>query len=295
MANNFCRNCGTPLAMIDGKYKCPNCGTEYAVDWGQEDVARAEQETEQERNQAQLDRDLTLSQTRAQIARQQQYNERQRQRRKGYQIFENMFVRLAVILGGFFLLYVLFFVGLRVFSKSIKSTNLLGGTKSNTTQQTQVKSGVIDGKEILKDEDFLETAYDANLYAVKYLVKQEAKLRDPERILTYTGHARYEEAFLVYRFSRTELVMVFALDFSSEDGNEEKTLYVPVTIIVAGVDTDGKIYSDYEPDVYYGYAGLHGGFEDMDTLMSECLSYGDDVKSEPFTMPEKILSGAKQE
>ena len=67
MANNFCRNCGTPLAMIDGKYRCPNCGTEYAVDWGQEDVARAEKETEQERNQAQLDRDLTLSQTRAQI------------------------------------------------------------------------------------------------------------------------------------------------------------------------------------------------------------------------------------
>ena len=223
-----------------------------------------------------------------------EYNERQRQRRKGYQIFENMFVRLAIILGGFFLLYVLFFVGLRVFSKSIKSTNLLEGTKSNTTQQLQVRSGVIEGKEILKDEEFLETAYDANHYAVKYLVKQEAKLRDPERILTYTGHAQYEEAFLVYRFERTELTMVFALDFSSEDGSEEKTLYVPVTIIVTAVDTEGKIYSNYEPDLYYGYAGLYGGFEDMDTLMSECLSYGDDVKSEPFTMPEKILSGAKQ-
>lgn len=288
--NKFCTNCGTPLVIQDGKYKCPNCGTEYAVDWGQEDVARAEKETEQERNQAQLDRDLALSQTRAQIARQEQYNQQQRQMRRAIMPFEKMLLRMGILMGGLLLIFLIIRVGSFLLLRNSGNLGILKTKdKTQTTESNQIVSGRIDKTKIQKDEDFLENAYAAEEYAVKYLVKQEAKRRDPERLLAYNKEYEYIESYLVYRDGRTELMSVFLLTFVSEDESETLKLFVPIEILIRGVDADGNVYSDYDPSVYYGYLGLYGGFENKDDLISEYLSYGDSVESTPFVFPEDVL------
>ena len=221
---HFCGNCGTPLVVQDGKIVCPNCGTEYAVDWGHEDVARAEAETAQERTQAQLDRERVISETREQITRQQTYNSRRRERARTEQGIENWLIKTGILVGSLIMLMYMGRACSFLISKNYGSlSNALFGEEA--TKETQAPNDItqtkIDGELLLNNEDFLRTAYESQVYVINNLTPREIIPDGTDTKLVYTGNFEYEQGYIVYTDSgRTELFEIFALEYVPESSVE---------------------------------------------------------------------------
>ncbi|MBO4474849.1 MAG: hypothetical protein J5750_08095 [Clostridiales bacterium] len=292
--NRFCINCGTPLVIQDGKYRCPNCGTEYAVDWGREDVARAEVETAQARNQAQLDRDLTISQKRAQIAQQQQYNAQQRKKQREMQGIENFLIKAGIAVASFILIAFSYRACTMLVAKnsgSISNAILGEDADKKNGQAEETKITKIDEKALLNDETFLKEAYAAEVYAIRYLTDREIVQEGTDAKYTFTGQFECEEGYLLsISDGRSELFQIFSLEYSSEENSETLTVYVPVYLAMSGVRADGKVACDNDAKLYKGADGLHG-FIDKSIILDKYLESWETVEDTvSFEIPEKIRS-----
>ena len=291
----ICGNCGTPLIIQDGKIKCPNCGTEYAVDWDRDDVARAEAETEQERNQAQLEREQIISQTREGISRQQSYNSRRRESERAHQGFENRIIRIVVVVISLFMLLNLFRSCAFAVSKNYGSITEAVFGEAATTETTRAANEItnqkIDEKVLLSDEDFLKTAYASQVYVVKYLTDREIIPDGTDTKLIFTGNFEYEEGFLIYsENSRTELLSIFAAEYAPENGGESVTIYIPVLLGMNGIREDGDISCYFESRWYKGTRGQQG-FRDKELILDAMRETWETMsETVSFDIPESIRS-----
>ena len=287
-----CGNCGTPLIVQDGKIICPNCGTEYAIDWGRDDVARAEVETAQARNQAQFDRDRVISQTREQITQQQNYDSRRRERQRESQGTVVWLIRTGVLIASLFAVFFLFRACTFLVARNYGTISeaLLGEDASKSSKQTAVTEPVkIDEDLLLDNEEFLMTVYESQVYAVKYLTDREIIPDGSDTKYIFTGNFEYEEGYIVYTINgRTELFDIFALEYAPEEGGDILTVYIPVYVAMTGVREDGKIICDFESHQYKGTLGKKG-FHDKDIILDAYSSAWDEVtETVTFDIPENI-------
>lgn len=286
-ANRFCNNCGTPLVTRDGKIVCPNCGTEYAVDWGKEDVERARIETEQERARAQFDRERTISQTREQISRQQEYDSQKREIRREQLGVEKRMVWIVSLICMFFVIV----IGLRacLFAATFNVKNL---ESLESTEQTEGDILIqIDEQMLLENEEFLKMEYASLIYALTYNVDREIVPDGTDTKLIYTGNYEYAGGYLVYPVNgRSELLQIFAMEYAPENGGEPVTIYIPIFVAMTGTRADGTIRSSNDPLWYRGSQGQKG-FRDRDLIIDAYVKTRENVDGVvPFEVPEKIRS-----
>ncbi|MBO7452248.1 MAG: hypothetical protein J6U54_18120 [Clostridiales bacterium] len=258
MEKRMCPNCGSELILRDGKYTCPMCGTDFAFDWGKEDVDQAAMLTAEERKAARFERNAKLNEAKEQINIMEGVRKQQRVQRSASSAMKRFGIIVAVVFGCYFVFSVIFRL---VVSQGVST---LAKKDLDNVQFAEVNKETVEA-----DEYLLENAISSGYYYVKYEIFRETWSLGLDSMVTKADDGKFIEAYYYEGDMGKSLCLFYEVTYKNDSG-ESTPIYYPIVINSLQGQPAGHIYSDYHT---YSL-----------TLV------GDDIKGEDLKQLERALS-----
>ena len=281
MEKRVCPNCGAELVWQDDKFMCPMCGTEFAIDWGKDDVSRAEAMTAEERKAARFERNYKLNEAKEEIKKQEKYNAYRRSSSSRM----NGLKKFGIIIG-------LALIGYTVFNFGIKL--LLAGGIQKVAQIEEVtgtqKVSEVTVDNLRQDEFLMENSIETGYYYIKYEALNSTWSKDLDSIVTRSNDGKFVEAYLFEEYEDPRICLFYEVEFRTETG-EVTTIYEPVVLTnVFGVN-DGVFHINYNP------GGISLAEDDL--IMSEDLDgqvekLCSEYKGEKIDVPSDVIAKVEE-
>ena len=277
--------------MNNGRYFCPTCGTEFAIDFGKEDVALAENATAEERARADMERQQVINATKAQIAERERTNQQHRALSRILRPAKDTVIFFVIAIVGFVIAGLVISNGIRRFARSSAGKKLSDSGKVEST--TAMPSETATPKTISKDAEFLKNAVDSGLYFVKYEIPNEVTFEDG-RAGKKTENTCVDSLYYLDFGESSGICIIFSLEYQIEEGAETVTTFVPVLFSRLTVINKDEVLSSYSPGGLIGSEKKEYGYLDKETLLQDVFERRDDLKAEEMQIPDSVRDYMKK-
>ena len=277
-----CPNCNGQLREENGKFICMSCGGAFAIDYDEADVEHEKLQTEAERERIRIEREKELMETKIRLEEEAQMRRAERTRKAATSGILKFFLIPICIMLVMSIGSMIFFsiIGKRV---SKRATNwMTNSSKTTTTAQPQPAAPSLNKEAILADRAFIENALASGSSLVKtrhskpvqdWDLKTELN-SDELPIGQLDGEPRLENVYFIENEWGNSFVMIYALDFTYQDGiDAKKTMYYGTYLSDISLGAGGKIVSDYRVQYEYGASIvlIYEAYADKNQLYREAV------------------------